>query len=186
MVSADPGEVFIDDIVAGRIEIDQNKENHDVPDNKDFDDDANYFTTGTVDSINATNVYGNNGMGPGDEGGDNNTNQHSENDQNPQNLRPASPEIAVSRDLMQINNSSSPNDENQELIQQPASEDTASPIPKGRSLAHFDFEQNNVVFVSFDTKTGGEFCGILELSAEMFRAEIKPTIHGSITALCIT
>ena len=86
---------------------------------------------------------------------------------------------------MQINNSSSPNDENQELIQQPALEDTASPILKGMSLAHFDFEQNNVVFVSFDTETGGEFCGILQLSAEMFRVEIKPTIHGSITAMCI-
>ena len=90
MASADPGEVFIDDIVAGRIEIDQNTENHDVPDNKDFDDDASCFTTGTVDSVNATNIYGNNGMGPGDEGDDNNTNQHSENDQNPQNLRPVS------------------------------------------------------------------------------------------------
>jgi hypothetical protein len=185
MASADPGEVFIDDIVAGRIEIDENTENHDVPDNEDFDDDASCFTTGTVDSVNATDIYGNIGTGPGDEGGDNNTNQHSENEQIPQNLRPASPEIAMPRDLMQNNNASSPNDENQELIQQPASEDTASPIPKGRSLAHFDFEQNNVVCVSFDTKTRGEFCGILQLSAEIFRAEIKPTIHGSITALCI-
>jgi len=181
----DPGEVFIDDIVAGRIKIDQNTDNHDVPDNEDFDDDASCFTTGTVDSIHATDIYGNNGMGPGNEGDDNNTNQHSESDQNPQNLRPASPEIAVPGDLMQINNSSSSNYENQELIHEPASEDTASPIQKGRSLAHFDFEQNSVVFESFDTKTRGGSCGILQLPTEMFQVEFKPIINGSVTAMCI-
>ena len=78
MASVDPGEVFIDDIVAGRIKIDQNTENHNVSDNEDFGDDASCFTTGTVDSVNATDIYGNNGTGPGNEGDDNNTNQHSE------------------------------------------------------------------------------------------------------------
>jgi len=139
MASADPGEVFIDDIVAGRIEIDENTENHDVPDNEDFDDDASCFTTGTVDSVNATDIYGNIGTGPGDEGDDNNTNQHSENEQIPQNLRPASPEIAMPQDLMQNNNASSPNDENEQLDHPPASEDSDCTIPKGRSLAHFDY-----------------------------------------------
>ena len=75
MASVDPWEVFIDDIVAGRIEIDQNTENHDVPDNEDFGDHASCFTTGTVDSVHATNIYGNIGTGPGDEGADNSTNQ---------------------------------------------------------------------------------------------------------------
>ena len=78
MATVDLGEIFIDNIVAGRIEIDQNTENHDIPDNEDFDDDASCLTTGTVDSINATDIYGNNGTGPGDEGDDKNTNQHSE------------------------------------------------------------------------------------------------------------
>jgi len=64
MASVDLGEVFIDNILAGRIDIDQNTENHDVPYNKDFDDDDSCFTTGTVDSINATGIYGNNGTPP--------------------------------------------------------------------------------------------------------------------------
>ena len=98
------------------------------------------------------------------------------NEQNPQNLHPASPKIAVRRDLMQINNASSPNDENEQLDHHRASEDSSCTIPKGRSLAHFDFAQNNVALVSFDIETGGEFCWILQLSAEIFRAEIKPTI----------
>ena len=33
--------------------------------------------------------------------------------------------------------------------------DTNPAIPSGRSIAHFDFAQNNVAFISFDIETGG-------------------------------
>ena len=49
-------------------------------------------------------------------------------------------------------------------------------IPKTRSLAHHQFMDHKVVFVSFDIETGGEFCGILQISAEMVRLEVHPTI----------
>ena len=48
MAAVDPGENFIDNIVAGRIEVNHNSENQQVPDNEDFDDDAGCFTTVTV------------------------------------------------------------------------------------------------------------------------------------------
>ena len=67
MAAVDPGKIFIDDIVAGQIKISQNTKSHVVPDNEDFDDDTSCFITATADSVNATNIYGNNGMGPGDE-----------------------------------------------------------------------------------------------------------------------
>ena len=52
-------------------------------------------------------------------------------------------------------------------------------IPKTRSLAHHQFMDHKVVFVSFDIETGGEFCGILQMSAEMVRMEVNQTIVQS-------
>ena len=48
-------------------------------------------------------------------------------------------------------------------------------IPKGRSIAHPLFRDNKVAFLSFDIETGGEHCGILQLSAEIVRFELAPT-----------
>ena len=42
-------------------------------------------------------------------------------------------------------------------------------IPKGKSIAHNIIEGGKAVFISFDIETGGEFCGILQVSAEIFR-----------------
>jgi len=50
MATEVPGELFIVEIVAPTIERPQNTENVDVPDAKDFDDDASVFTTQTVNS----------------------------------------------------------------------------------------------------------------------------------------
>ena len=41
-------------------------------------------------------------------------------------------------------------------------------IPKGRSKAHHLFNDRKIAFMSFDIETGGEYCGILQLSAEFF------------------
>lgn len=45
----------------------------------------------------------------------------------------------------------------------------APPIPRNKSIAHFDLQNNTVVFCSLDLETGGEYCGIIQLSAELFR-----------------
>ena len=47
-------------------------------------------------------------------------------------------------------------------------------IPKGRSIAHHNMARKGTVYVFFDIETGGEYCGILQLSAEMVRVELKP------------
>ena len=52
-------------------------------------------------------------------------------------------------------------------------------IPKTRSLAHHKFEANRVVFVSFDIETGGEYCGILQISAEIVRVDVLPTVSNN-------
>ncbi len=47
-------------------------------------------------------------------------------------------------------------------------QDTRKP-PKGKSIAHYDLKAKRIVFVSLDVETGGEYCGIIQLSAEIFR-----------------
>ena len=58
--------------------------------------------------------------------------------------------------------------------------DNGDDIPKGRSLAHHHLRAGKLVFVSFDIETGGEFCGILQLSTEIARIELltKTTAKG--------
>ena len=47
-------------------------------------------------------------------------------------------------------------------------------IPKGRSIAHHDMARKGTVYISFDIETGGEYCGILQISAEIVRVELSP------------
>ena len=48
-------------------------------------------------------------------------------------------------------------------------DEPSRPIPKGKSIAHHDLNANNVVFCSLDLETGGEYVGIIQLSAEISR-----------------
>ena len=52
------------------------------------------------------------------------------------------------------------------------SQDTPNP-PKGKSIAHYDLKANRMVFVSLDVETGGEYCGIIQLSAELFSQDAQ-------------
>jgi hypothetical protein len=45
------------------------------------------------------------------------------------------------------------------------------PIPKSKSIAHHYMTKNRLVFISFDIETSGEQCGIIQISAEIFRLE---------------
>ena len=48
-------------------------------------------------------------------------------------------------------------------------------VPTGRSEAHDLFQARKTVFLSLDIETGGEWIGIVQLSAEIFRADVVPT-----------
>jgi len=41
-------------------------------------------------------------------------------------------------------------------------------IPRGKSIAHH-YMPSKMVYVSFDVETGGEYCGIIQMSANTFR-----------------
>ena len=45
-------------------------------------------------------------------------------------------------------------------------------------MAHHHLRAGKLVFISFDIETGGEFCGILQLSAEISRIELLPKINA--------
>jgi hypothetical protein len=45
-------------------------------------------------------------------------------------------------------------------------------IPKGRSITHNIFDNQNAVFLSFDIETAGEIAGIVKISAEIVRFKI--------------
>jgi hypothetical protein len=47
------------------------------------------------------------------------------------------------------------------------SEDIAKP-PPGKSIAHWDIEAKRVANLSFDLETGGEHCGIIQISGQIF------------------
>jgi len=55
----EPGEVFIAILLIGPSDASEIEENHDIPDEEDFEDDGSHFTTETVDDITATDIYGN-------------------------------------------------------------------------------------------------------------------------------
>jgi len=49
------------------------------------------------------------------------------------------------------------------------SNDKGDEIPKGASIAHRYLQKEKLVYVSFDIETAGESCGIVQLSAQIFR-----------------
>ena len=46
-------------------------------------------------------------------------------------------------------------------------------LVKGRSICHHLMKQNKLVFISLDLETGGDRCGIIQLSAELLRIKLK-------------
>ena len=55
----EPGKVFIDTLLIGPSDVSKIEENHNIPDEEDFEDDGSHFTTETVEDITATDIYGN-------------------------------------------------------------------------------------------------------------------------------
>ena len=48
-------------------------------------------------------------------------------------------------------------------------EDAPRDVPRGNSIFHSLYTKNKLVFISFDLETGGEGCGIIQMSAQIFR-----------------
>ena len=150
-----------------------NADNDDVPDYEDFDDDASLFTTASIDSASGRDIYGNPTLCPGPEDDELDVHLDSENRQN---LPLHAFENSNTEDAGGVA-------ELPALLDSDAHEDSTNPfltpkptITKSRSIAHDHFEGNKLVFVSFDMETGGEFCGILQISAELVRIEVVPKI----------
>jgi len=49
------------------------------------------------------------------------------------------------------------------------SNDKGDEIPKGASVAHHYLQKEKLVYVSFNIEAAGESCGIVQLSAQIFR-----------------
>jgi hypothetical protein len=47
-------------------------------------------------------------------------------------------------------------------------EEESHPIPHNKSITYWSLINNDIVFVSLDIKPGGEYCGIVQLSAILF------------------
>jgi len=50
--------------------------------------------------------------------------------------------------------------------------------PKGRSIAHHNIHSNKLAYISSGIETGGEYCGILQLPAEIVRIELVPKLKA--------
>ena len=151
------GEVFIDTLLIGPSDPSEIEENHDIPDEEDFEDDGSHFMTKTVDDATATDIYGDLETPPIDEDAAELESQIVEPTQNPHNpppemAIPADARGTVTQQILHPNNAQEPT---------PQSTSPNGTIPKSRSLTHYKFEAKKVVFVSFDIETGGEYCGIL-------------------------
>ena len=83
--------------------------------------------------------------------------------------RPTSPD-AFGAENLAINSDDSSVDISNQNPTNPSSstpDATDKPNPKGKSIAHQIIKDSTAVFCSFDLESGGEFCGIIQLSAEI-------------------
>ena len=141
-------------------------------------DDASAFSSQLIEEASAiTGIYDNLEDCPDNNQGTNNVNLDSEisanSDPLPQLIdNPASIQENLQNTSHEDNstpntNPLSPNNKNNE------GNDDLPTIPKGRSITHPYFVNNKIVFLSSNIETGGEHCGILQLSAEIVRIDLE-------------
>ena len=155
MSSEDAGEVFLDDLVRSCDPRTESSENCDIPAEEDFDDDASQFTTCTINSASIEDIFGNVESRPGEEDGMEGGYWDDENEQISDNL-PSFDANSTSRtgDVSMAPISVPTIPPPPETFNQ-APNASGPSIPKGGSMLHSTFEQNKVVFISFDIETGG-------------------------------
>ena len=172
MLRVDPGETFLRNLINEQSDEPRFTENRDTGEDDIPDDDFSLFSTQTLADEQEKTIPESDPQRPNDEGA---PNFASRADQNGHLSSPPLPEITLQHpnpniadnDVIMAPRPYSPPHEST-IIQHP--EDPT--IPKGRSIAHHHIMDNKLVFVSFDIETGGEYCGILQLSAEIVRIKI--------------
>ena len=141
---------------------------------EDFDDDASQFTTASINSLPEGDISNHRGALAGAEQNDEDSDKHDENSVNSQNLRPCNASAALFRESVPGIPELPPLPPILRETNPSATTATTTSIPKGRSIAHHDMARKGTAYVSFDIETGGEYCGILQLSAEVVRVELQP------------
>ena len=176
MSDVNRGERFIESLLTNVSEQPVSCENEDIPDDEEFDDDKSCFTTESVDEDTLGDIYGHPEMSPTDDHVIEPTNLATENSASHGTTSPPNIQLAASERIA-TESDNQPNNK-QKPTPSPTAENDPT-IPKTRSLAHHQFEANKVVFVSFDIETGGEYCGILQMSAEIVRLKVIPKLIES-------
>ena len=171
----DPGKAFITELIAGQHEEAGTDQNGDDGDNDPLDDDASQFLTTSLDSLAETDIFGNFESCPSADRAVTGNIGATENSPNFADL----PILLDRNDAApQIPNNDATNEPTTSPIPITLPNENGDDIPKGRSLAHHHLRAGKLVFVSFDLETGGEFCGILQLSAEISRIELLPKTNA--------
>jgi hypothetical protein len=97
-------------------------------------------------------------------------------DDGPPEALPAPPAFGIQFAAGPINFAPSPINAVIETYNASHLEDKTPPIPCNKSIAHHDLKAKKVVWCSLGLETGGEYCGIIQLSAEIFRLNpVDPT-----------
>ena len=157
-MSVMPGELLSFDDLQRMHENDVDLDDDGVDDgerNPDIDDDN--LSSISVADVPDLDIFGQFADGPSDEVALEATNQEVQNEVDFVAAPPDLPPLVIHQET--VNN----DDEN-----------GSPPIPKSRSKAHHYIDNGKAIFLSLDVETGGEYCGVLQLSAEICRMTILP------------
>ena len=143
------------------------------------DDGNSAFSSQSCADATERDIYDRSGNCPGSDHGTDDANSRTEVDSVPQESAPQEPANLSTNTEDDARPSEHAEGQTKQDTAQPTSstnnEGQAS-IPKGRSLAHDCLKSGKVAFMSFDMETGGEHCGIVQLSAELFRMDLEPKV----------
>ncbi len=151
MESSNHGKVFIDSLVMALSEQLANNKNKDVSDMEDFDNDRSQSTMDSVEDPSLMNIYGH--PIP-------TLLLHMKRTPNPHNEAQSSLLLPDNASLVTATGMATQIIIQLHITQEPTPVSTAEGdpiIPKTRSLAHHELEENRVVFVLFDIETSGEY-----------------------------
>ena len=110
------------------------------------------FSTASIDEDDIHDIYGNCAASRDQDSGDDMSSNGAENEvENEQNQSDVEDDTQVDE-----------YDEDDEIYWK-------QPRPKNTSIIHHILAKNKLVFISFDIETGGEYCGIIQLSAQIIR-----------------
>jgi hypothetical protein len=132
----------------------------------DFDDEDSAFSTKTIDSDDHPDVYGDSARRHGDDDLSISSNEGPK-------QGPPDDDLAINNGIEATTQGMGDNGPAGPSLVTTTGGGTLPSIPRGRSKAHHLLEGKKLVFFSLDLETGGENCGIIQLSVEIVRGEIR-------------